>query len=257
MSKAFQAILKKANKSEPNVKQITLYHRIEAFQKKNGILSTSLGQNAYAYEIMGIHVNKLGLDEKEAQELQEYLNNKRKVSETVAEKKEVIEAQPKLRKKVIEKFGVSSQLANQATKMAKVYPDIFLFENLVRSIIMTTLEKKYSKDWWKAPSVVSKTIRDRVETRKLAEKENRWHSSRGAHEIFYTNFGDLSQIIHNNIGDFKNVFGDLQIEAEMNELELSRNIIAHNNTLPAKEIRRIEIYLDDLKKQMDLCSKKP
>jgi hypothetical protein len=90
-----------------------------------------------------------------------------------------------------------------------------------------------------------------VEKRKRQEKENRWHSKRGVHEIFYTNFGDLSRIVATNIKEFKKVFGDLQIEAEMKKLELSRNIIAHNNPLPPKETKRIEISLDDLRKQLD------
>jgi hypothetical protein len=135
--------------------------------------------------------------------------------------------------------------------MSKAYPDMYLFENLVRHAVMTVLEKKYSKDWWNVPNVVSNEIKRDVEKRKRQEKENRWHSKRGVHEIFYTNFSDLSRIVATNIKEFKKVFGDLQIEAEMKKLELSRNIIAHNNPLPPKETKRIEISLDDLRKQLD------
>jgi hypothetical protein len=256
VTKAFDAILKKATKSEPNVKKDTLYHRIEAFQKRNGILSTRLGQNAYAYEVMGIHINKLGLNEKETEELQDYINKNKRHAHPFEEKSEVTNHSPQLRKKVIEKLGINPHIVNEANKMAKVYPDIFLFENIVRHTIMTILEKKHGKDWWITPNLVSKEIRDKVVGRKDYEKENRWHSARGAHEIFYTDFSDLSRIIQNNANDFKKVFGDLQIEAEMKKLELSRNIIAHNNSLPANEIKRIDIALDDLKKQLDVYSKK-
>jgi len=241
-------------KQEPNIKEITVYHRIEAFQKKNGILSTRLGQNAYAYEVMGIHANKLGLEEKEAEELQEYLNNKKTPSQNVEERREVNKSH-KIRKKVVNEFGITPNIVIEANEMAKVYPDIYVFENMVRYTVKTVLEKKHGKDWWTTPNVVSNEIKKTVEDRKNSEKANRWHSKRGAHEIFYTDFSDLSRIIQNNAPHFKRVFGDLQIEAEMKKLEYSRNIIAHNNLLPQKEIKRIEIYLDDLKKQLDLSSK--
>jgi len=42
----------------------------------------------------------------------------------------------------------------------------------------------------------------------------------------------------------------------MKQLELSRNIIAHNNPLPPREVERIKMYLEDLKRQLNIYAKK-
>jgi len=48
----------------------------------------------------------------------------------------------------------------------------------------------------------------------------------------------------------------MEIEAELRKLEPLRNIVAHNNPLPPKEIGRIKTALDDLKKQLKDYNKK-
>jgi chromosome segregation ATPase len=71
-----------------------------------------------------------------------------------------------------------------------------------------------------------------------------------AHEIFYTDFSDLNRIIATNCREFKEIFADMKIEAELRKLEPSRNVIAHNNPLSLNEFRRVKLCLDDLKKQL-------
>ncbi|MGA2767932.1 MAG: Swt1 family HEPN domain-containing protein [Candidatus Bathyarchaeia archaeon] len=250
MNKVFQAICKKTWKTEPKTPRDTIYHRIAAFKRKSNIASKKLSEIVYAYEVMRIAVQKLDISKEELEELQEWLSKKPQQQKDIRQERKIIVTN-KIRKKVVDAFGLPSNIWNEASRMAKAYPDMYLFENLVRHAVMTVLEKKYQKDWWNVPNVASNEIKRDVEKRKRQEKENRWHSKRGVHEIFYTNFGDLSRIVATNIKEFKKVFGDLQIEAEMKKLELSRNIIAHNNPLPPKETKRIEISLDDLRKQLD------
>jgi hypothetical protein len=54
----------------------------------------------------------------------------------------------------------------------------------------------------------------------------------------------------------KETFANLEVEAELRKLEPSRNIIAHNNVLPPKEINRIRLCLDNLQKQLKRMPKK-
>ncbi len=104
-------------------------------------------------------------------------------------------------------------------------------------------------DWWKNNIPVG--IKRDVEKRMKKEKENRWHAKRGNHHIFYTNFGDLKDIIINNWAIFGKFFPDQHwIVSKLKELELSRNIIGHNNPLPKDEVERIKLYFRDWTKQI-------
>lgn len=134
--------------------------------------------------------------------------------------------------------------------MAGVYPDMYLLENLVRHVIMNVLQRKYGEKWWNTPNIVSNKIKVDVEGRKHFEGKNRWAAKRRTHEIFYTDFSDLSRIIATNCREFKEIFADMEIEAELRKLEPSRNVIAHNNPLSSNEFKRIKLCLDDLKKQL-------
>ena len=85
-----------------------------------------------------------------------------------------------------------------------------------------------------------------MKTRQEKEGRNRWHARRGAAEIYYTDFGDLSSLIQNNWADFEDLFPDVNwVVTRLTELEASRNIVAHNNLLDRREVERIKIYLAD------------
>lgn len=255
--KVFQAICKKTWKTEPKIAKRTIYNRIEAFQRKSDILTTQLAQNAYAYEVMGINVQKLGLKKKEMDELQNWLDKKsRQVMQDFKQKRKETKI-PKISKKVADISGLPPNLADDASKMASIYPDLYVLENLVRHVIMKVLENKYGNNWWSNRAVVSKNIAEMVEGRKHFDRENRWVAKRRTHEIFYTNFRDLSRIITANSKEFKKIFANMEIEADLRKLEPSRNIIAHNNPLPPREFERIKLCLGDLKKQLrDYAEKK-
>jgi hypothetical protein len=105
--------------------------------------------------------------------------------------------------------------------------------------------------WWDEVNVVPAEVKKKVKNRQKQEGKNRWHYKRGSHEIFYTDFGDLSSIISNNWKEFESLFPNLRwIQAKLEEVEQSRNIIAHNNPLPKREFNRIDIIFEDLRKQL-------
>ena len=64
--------------------------------------------------------------------------------------------------------------------------------------------------------------------------------------IDHTLFGDLASTIVKEWQEFGDLFPNQNwVKQRLDELERSRNIIAHGNLLPDSEIERIEQYLDD------------
>lgn len=146
-----------------------------------------------------------------------------------------------------------SKVMGNSNRAAHNYQLFYLLENSIRHFILSIFESEYpSGDWW--DKRMSSRIRTNVEKRKKKEEENRWHASRGDHPLFYTDFKDLRNIILDNWDIFRNFFPDqFWIGSRLKELELSRNIIAHNNPLPRKEVKRIELYFQDWIKQIGVA----
>lgn len=245
--------------TKPKITDRAIRYRIEAVRKRfKKTISSRMAANILAAQI-DVDVYEILKDrEEELKELQSLLKAAPLVvTETRKEKKREKERAIVIDKRIVKTFGLPQNLGKEAQRMSEAYPDMYVFENLVRYVVKSVLEKKHGKNWWNEPDVVSKTIKRNVEGRKRKEGKNRWHSKRGSHDIFYTDFGDLNSLIITNSNEFKEVFGDLEIEAEMRQLELSRNIIAHNNPLPSREVERIRMYLDDLKRQLKIYAEKP
>ncbi len=255
MNKVFKAICDKTRKKEGTITERAIRYRIEDYQKESNIVSKKLAENAFAYEKMHIAVEKL-ITPEELKELQDWLSKKtQQTTQVVKQERKRVKVR-EIHKKVVDAFSLPPTLAKEANEMADVYPDIYVLENLVRHVVMAVLKSKHGDDWWKNRSVVSGKIAQNVEERMSFEGKNRWVAKRGTHEIFYTMFGELSRIIASNPKEFKPIFADMEIEAELRKLEPLRNIIAHNNPLPSKEINRIKTCLDDLQKQLKSYTEK-
>jgi hypothetical protein len=145
------------------------------------------------------------------------------------------------------------KVINNSNRMAHSYHLFYLLENSIRYFILYIFKSKYPcGDWW--DKKISSNIRTNVERRKKKEEKNRWHTRRGNHYIFYTDFRDLRNIILDNWDIFADFFPDqFWVGSRLKELELSRNIIAHNNPLPKEETKRIELYFQDWIKQIGVA----
>jgi hypothetical protein len=129
------------------------------------------------------------------------------------------------------------------------YVAFFCLENAVRELVVDRLLENHGPDWWS--SRVSSGIREKVQKRRETEGHNRWHISRGAGEIYYTDLGDLRAIMQANWTDFADLFPDQNwLISRLTELEASRNIIAHMNALDAREEGRIRLYVQDWIRQV-------
>jgi hypothetical protein len=144
---------------------------------------------------------------------------------------------------------------DDATKMAGVYPVVYIFENSVRNLILTIMNSKHGEKWW--DTKVGAKIKDKVKGRIEDEDRNRWHGRRGAHPIFYTDIDELKSIVTSNWSEFQDIFPNLQwVTGKIDEIEMSRNIIAHNNPLEDRDILRLKLNLEDWIKQIESWTEK-
>lgn len=135
-------------------------------------------------------------------------------------------------------------VANDAARMAELYPKLYVLENSLRHVIGRVLSAKHGSGWWatRAPA----EVRNRVKDRRDKESQAPWHGKRGGHDINYSDFSDLRKIISANWADFAGIFPSQPwITQKLEELEPARNTLAHHNPVPTNEQKRLEVYLDD------------
>ena len=144
----------------------------------------------------------------------------------------------------------STDIRRSALQALPAYLALFCLENAVRELVTERMSDAFGTDWWGSAGV-STEVRKKVTARQDKEGINRWHIRRGAQEIYYTDFGDLVSIIRNNWPSFEDLFPDQNwVANRLNELEASRNIIAHSNTLDERELTRVRMYLQDWLRQV-------
>lgn len=143
----------------------------------------------------------------------------------------------------------SPEIRRSAMQALPAYLAMFCLENAVRELVVERMVDALGPDWWEKGTTTE--VRRKVDGRQDKEGANRWHIRRGAQEIYYTDFGDLTTIIRNNWSAFADLFPDQNwVINRLSELEASRNIIAHSNTLDDRELARIRMYLQDWTRQV-------
>jgi hypothetical protein len=143
----------------------------------------------------------------------------------------------------------SLEVRQRAMRAMPVYVAFFCLENAVRELVGQRLSEKNGAEWWE--KCATSGVKKQVDDRKSKEGKNRWHVERGAHELYYTNFGDLRALVVNNWDVFEDLFPDQNwICSRLDELEASRNIIAHSNVLDEREVARLRLYLQDWTRQV-------
>lgn len=144
--------------------------------------------------------------------------------------------------------ALSTRRKNEAEKMAAVYPVLYAFENSVREFVDGHLTASLGTAWYDDPKVVSSAIRKTVERNKAAEGRHRYHSSRSARPIYYTNIDDLGTIMMSQKAwpVFASMFpSDKWVPSVIEKIEASRNVVAHMNPLQKKDVDRIRLNFED------------
>jgi Swt1-like HEPN len=138
---------------------------------------------------------------------------------------------------------LDSDLLAAAQRMSVVYAAIHAFENAVRTMVTKAMAEKHGESWWeKVPERIRKTSKTRMEE----DSKFRWHGARGATEINYCDFSDLSSIIVTNWTVFDDLLGNMEwAKATLNTLEKSRNIVMHGGDLAKEDVERIGMNIRD------------
>ncbi len=138
---------------------------------------------------------------------------------------------------------LDQDLLSEAQRMSVVYSGVHAFENTVRQLVKKALTEVHKEDWW---SKVPDRIQKRVKTRMDEDAKFRWHGSRGASQIHYCDFGDLSSIIVTNWDVFEEILSDMEwAKSILSTLEKSRNIVMHGGVLAKEDIGRIGMNIRD------------
>lgn len=139
---------------------------------------------------------------------------------------------------------------NDALEMARLYAVIFCFENEIRQFIREALEEKEGVDWAdKLPTNVKKFAESRKET---ALKDS-WLEGEKSDILGFVDFGQLAVIIIDKWEHFNDIVPSQHwLKQRMDELEKTRNFIAHHRMLLPSEFARIYMYVDDWNKAIGL-----
>ena len=151
------------------------------------------------------------------------------------------EAEESLLKESLAPFSV--QRRNNALEMARLYAVLFCFENEIRDFIRDALEEKEGHDWLgKLPP----KIREYAESRRETAQKDSWLEGEKSDLLGFVDFGQLAQIIIAKWDHFKDILPTQHwLKQRMDELEKSRNFIAHNRMLLPSEFQRMYMYITD------------
>jgi hypothetical protein len=144
--------------------------------------------------------------------------------------------------------AVPGTIREGSIQMQRWFRMLFVFENVLRDFISARFAETKGEDWFDTCSTT--TMKNKIRERKDREEKNQWHVGRNQQPIYYLDFGDLGNLIRNNWDVFKDFFDQPWIISRIDEVEKTRNVIAHTNILSAEEGQRLEIYLRDLLKQI-------
>jgi len=151
------------------------------------------------------------------------------------------QAEERLLSEALSAFGVSRR--NNALEMARLYAVLHCFENEVRSLIRETLEEKEGADWIDKLPV---KIKQHAESRQKTAVTDSWLEGEKSDTLGFVDFGHLSSIILEQWKHFEALIPSQHwLKQRMDELEKTRNFIAHNRMLLPSEFQRIYMYIAD------------
>lgn len=134
-------------------------------------------------------------------------------------------------------------LRNNALEMARLYSVLFCFENEIRNYIRGTLSENEGIDWW---TKLPPRIRTHAESRQETALKDSWLEGEKTDLLGFVDFGMLAGIITEKWNYFSNVIPSQHwLKQRMEELEKTRNFIAHNRMLLPSEFQRIYMYIAD------------
>lgn len=137
----------------------------------------------------------------------------------------------------------SSEVRENALKMAEHYKLFYMLENDIRKMIDDTLGEEYGADWWAEHS--PNTAKEECKTNQQREQEAGF-TSRSDNELDYISFGQLGDIIRHNWPLFGGILSNQKaLGRVMFSLNNLRGPIAHCGLLAEDEVDRLKLTVKD------------
>jgi hypothetical protein len=134
-------------------------------------------------------------------------------------------------------------LRSEAAGMGEHYEVFYCLEASIRRLIAETLEAAHGKAWW--DSTVPQTIRDNAKMNAQRELDS-GVTLRSEHDIDYTTFGELGEIVRTNWASFDAIFASQKAFTKiMTSLNMLRAPIAHCCPLAEDEVLRLRLTVRD------------
>lgn len=162
--------------------------------------------------------------------------------------KKIIKPVPDIRTEFTDPYLQESLYSNIPSKG---YSIMFVLENSIRVFITRILSDAFGENWWNDQIKIKKSLKDmvaKVVDRKTKDSENWYHSKRGVHEIYYTDYAELLHIIHVfnlNFAKFFQKGATKNLVGKLEELTPTRNVLAHNNPITEKDFDRLKVHARD------------
>jgi Swt1-like HEPN len=134
-------------------------------------------------------------------------------------------------------------LRSEAAQMARHYELFYCLEKNIRKLISDTLESAHGENWWN--TCVPQPVKDNVQKNIQREKDS-GITLRSEHEIDFTTFGELGEIVRTNWDSFDAIFSNEKAFTRiMTSLNILRSPIAHCSPLAEDEVIRLQLALKD------------
>lgn len=134
-------------------------------------------------------------------------------------------------------------LRTEASVMGRHYELFYCLEKSIRKLIADTLRDAVGGNWWDAS--VPQPVMDNVQKNMQREIDS-GVTLRSEHEIDFTTFGELGEIVRNNWNSFDTMFSSEKAFTKiMTSLNILRGPIAHCSPLAADEVVRLQLAVKD------------
>jgi hypothetical protein len=145
---------------------------------------------------------------------------------------------------------IDSKTINAAYRNAELYARFYVFENTLRRVIHTIMERRYGSEWWY--EFAPRDIMNATFERRSGEGVPRWRGQWGAEPIFYTEVRDLVSIIENHGDVFANYIGvELNLNQHLELIERVRTSLAFTNPVAQKDREEFVVFLDRWQERLE------
>jgi hypothetical protein len=251
MSKRINNELMQALKDKTGLSSSRIYEKIAEIATNDG---KSCGNAVYALE----YAHRNGLNPQkfaDLETLKEYRDYRRSMpSETTV----IMKTRMIPEKRIagirfvadpnIPEINLPAEKVTEARRMGSLYPYIYVLENSVRQLIITTLEVIHGENWW--DHCATKEAADKALERQSKQGKSRYYGTKAPHPIYLVDLDDLRGMMVRNWKDFEPKLPKLPntqawVINILQMLEETRNIIAHNNPISKDDELKLKVNIKD------------